>query len=154
MSESERQRWTACPPRNFTITVEQRLSAIASGPRAYMLRRKRIEDLTSELVHELADLDREPAEALAFAVAEARALRKAALPGKLALLNQLIEQHNRYFPIEANLPMDRQTGELIELGQPWRPLAPLALSDVRELAGTACPTSPARATPTRTARSA
>ena len=40
----------------------------------------------------------------------------------LARLNDLIGRHNRYYPIEANLPIDVRTGRLLDRGAPWRPL--------------------------------
>jgi hypothetical protein len=37
-------------------------------------------------------------------------------------LQEEIGNYNRYFPIEANLPTDPETGELVWLGRPWRGL--------------------------------
>ncbi len=33
------------------------------------------------------------------------------------LLNELIDKHNRYYPIEANLPIDVRTGRLLDRGR-------------------------------------
>jgi len=40
----------------------------------------------------------------------------------LTALQDEIEQYNKYFPIEANLPTDPETGQLVWLGRPWRQL--------------------------------
>ena len=47
----------------------------------------------------------------------------------LSLLNDLIDRHNRYYPIEANLPTDIKTGRWMLAGKPWEPLAPLTWQD-------------------------
>jgi len=94
---------SGAPPRNFTLTTEERIRAIVAGPPAYALRKRRIEDLEQELAKEVHEpsphFDR-----------------------KLALLNELIDKHNRYYPIEANLPFGLD-GRLMESGKPWRRLA-------------------------------
>jgi hypothetical protein len=47
----------------------------------------------------------------------ARAPRQA-----LARLDELIQRHNRYYPIEAELPLHPRTGALMERnGLPWQP---------------------------------
>jgi hypothetical protein len=48
----------------------------------------------------------------------------------LALLNDLIARHNRYYPIEANLAIDVRTGRLLERGAPWRPLPSVSAADL------------------------
>ena len=45
-------------------------------------------------------------------------------------LNELIAKHNRYYPIEANLPMELRTGRLIERGVPWRPMPAVTAADL------------------------
>jgi len=54
-----------------------------------------------------------------------------AIEKKLVLLNELIDKHNRYYPIEANLPFDMQTGRLLERGVPWKPLPHQTLESLR-----------------------
>jgi hypothetical protein len=101
---------TALPPRNFTISTEQRMRALVAGVPAYMARKRRIEDLEEKLVEMLAD--RVPGQPLPEIFA--RELRK---------LNTLIADHNRYYPIESNLPIDVKTGHLRDMGgEPWKPL--------------------------------
>jgi hypothetical protein len=95
---------TNAPARNFKLSVEERLRAYVQGVPSHIRRRRRIEDLEARLVERLAE------EAAADVTAD------------LALLNDLIDRHNRYYPIEANLPVDLRTGRVVERGAPWRPL--------------------------------
>lgn len=95
---------TASPARNFTLTTEERVQAIVTGPPAWARRRKRIEDLSEQIVA----LHRE---------GKGREVTKA-----LAELGKLVQAHNTYYPIEANLPLDPETSRLMDLGVPWKPL--------------------------------
>ena len=53
---------------------------------------------------------------------------EASIPGKkLALVNALIDTHNAYFPIEANLPIDRETGGFLFGGKRWEKTARLTV---------------------------
>jgi hypothetical protein len=110
---------TVAPPRNFTLSIEDRLRAYAQGVPGYIRRRRRIEDLEAKLLAKIAEAA-VPAEV-------------AASPGvteDLARLNDLIARHNRYYPIEANLPIDVRTGRLLERGAPWRPLPLVSPADL------------------------
>lgn len=101
----------ASPPRNFTLSVADRMRALAAGPPAFSRRLRRIEDLTAAIVSAL--------EACA-------PVEVAALPERIrrdvARLNGLIDDHNRYYPIEARLPMDVRTAQRMDLGEPWTPM--------------------------------
>jgi hypothetical protein len=110
---------TAAPPRNFTLSVEERLRAYAQGVPGYIRRRRRIEDLEAKLLAKVA-----AAEAPAALAASAEFV------DDLARLNDLIDRHNRYYPIEANLPIDVRTARLVERGQPWRPLPAVTAADL------------------------
>jgi hypothetical protein len=98
---------TASPARNFTVTTEEKVRALM-GPPAYMRRRRDIEDLEENLL---------------------KKLRAGKPPESLDLrpINDLIDRHNRYYPVEANLPIDPQTGVLLELGRPWKPMPKLTI---------------------------
>jgi len=110
---------TVAPPRNFTLSIEDRLRAYAQGAPGYIRRRKRIDDLEDRLCAKVA------------AASDPRALVATEdFLTDLALLNDLIERHNRYYPIEANLPVDVRTGRLLERGTPWRPLPSLSPQDL------------------------
>jgi len=106
---------TAAPARNFTVTLEDRVRA-AAGPPAYVRRLREIEDIEARLVREVLD---------------------GADPERLDLrrINDLIDRHNRYYPCEANLPMDPRSGRLLErVGRPWTPRPPFTASVVAQLA--------------------
>ena len=120
---------TLSPARNFTITLEDRVRA-AGGPPAYMRRKREIEDLEAKLLADaVAILEEAGAD-----VAQAVALGRAKLD--LRRVNALIDRHNRYYPCEANLPMDPRTGRLVERGgRPWLPLPAVT---VEALVAAAC----------------
>ena len=110
---------TVAPPRNFTLSVEDRLRAYAQGAPSYIRRRRRIEDIEAKLLARLS-----------AAAAPAELAASAPLVEELALLNDLIERHNRYYPIEAQLPIDIRTGRLLERGAPWQPLTAVKMTDL------------------------
>ncbi len=107
---------------NFTIPTEERMRALVSGPPAYMRRRREIEDLEAAI------------RGAVRAVEEGRArdsdLSRLRIERQLVRLNTLIDQHNRYYPGEANLPMDPTTGALLENGEPWSPLPHVTLASL------------------------
>ncbi len=111
---------TLAPARNFSVTQEQRVRALA-GPPAYVRRRRGIEDLERDIVEGLREARGYPE----GHPLRARALRKA--DAMLARMNDLIDRHNRYYPSEANLPMHPRTGALLERGVPWVPMASVSL---------------------------
>lgn len=112
---------TLSPTRNFTLTLEERIRALTIGPPHYALRLRRIEELEQKILETIAAFEEENG-----AIRE-----KSELPEivhhNLAEMNRLIEKHNAYYPIEANLPIDVTTGRLMNWGQPWtaRPLVTL-----------------------------
>ena len=115
---------TSSPARNFTLTLQDRVRA-AGGPPAYMRRKRMIEDLEESLLKGIRKLavklgTRERATLLAAAERHLDA----------AEINRLIGIHNRFYPIEANLPLHPRTGALMERGKPWKPLAPVTLSEL------------------------
>jgi hypothetical protein len=118
--EGERPRETAVLPRNFTISLEERLRALASGPPPFALRRRRIENLEAEIVRALAEH-----EATTGAPLDASALPYG-VRLEIERLNRLIDDHNRYYPIEARLPMDVHTGQFMDWGEPWAPMPPVS----------------------------
>jgi hypothetical protein len=113
---------TAAPPRNFTLSVEERLRAYALGVPGYIRRRRRIEDLEARLIEKLLATELPGPPAVQPTSAE--------IAADLALLNDLIDRHNRFYPIEANLPIDVRTGRLLDRGVPWRPLPPATSADL------------------------
>jgi hypothetical protein len=101
---------TASPQRNFTLTLEQRIAAAVIGVPAYAARARKIEDLEAALVLEIA-------------AADGKHGITHAIERKIALLNTLVEDHNRYYPVESNLRIDVTSGQLLDMrGEPWKPL--------------------------------
>ena len=110
----------------FRTTVDEQVRAYTQGVPSHIRRRRRIEDLEARLV-ELIRASEAPAESAS----------SAAFTAELAVLNDLISRHNRYYPIEANLPIEVRTGRLLERGRPWRPLPAVTTADLltRALSG-------------------
>ena len=120
MAKSEaRPIETAAPARNFTLTVEDRVRAYTVGVPGFVRRRRRIEDLDARLLA-----------AVRAAGDPVQAAASKAVAADLAALNDLIGRHNRYYPIEANLPIEVRTGRLLDRGVPWRPLAQVTVADL------------------------
>jgi len=112
--------------RNFRPAADAYLAA-ARGPLHYMLRlheiELRIEEHESALAaawHALAD------ECSGNASRFSRRWRSAARRVAFDELNDLIERHNRWYPVESDLPMDPRTGEYVLVnGRDYR-LEPLS----------------------------
>ncbi len=107
------------PPRNFTISTEERIRALSIGAPAYAERKKRIEDAADTWRRTLVDLHDALSAAGQPEATVREALRKKAATFDFTRVNVLVEKHNRYFPIEANLAMDRN-GDYLLFGRPWR----------------------------------
>jgi hypothetical protein len=128
---------TLAPSRNFSISTADRVRA-AAGPPAYSRRKRHIEDLQAALVRFVG-------EAIASGASHADAARQSALAVKadprvaklLREVNRLIAAHNRYYPIEANLPLDPATRLQLDHGRPWQPLPTITLEDVIAACGAA-----------------
>ena len=101
--------------RNFRPDVETYVASLG-GPRPYMQRLREIERLVERHEHELAAawvaLAAECSDERAFA----RRWHAHAARRRFDEVNELIERHNRFFPIEARLPMDPRTGDFVRVG--------------------------------------
>ena len=117
---------TFAPARNFTIPLAARVRA-AAGPPPYALRKRRIEDLEEQLLATMREVLLAAADAHA---ARATLLARASVLRPIRELERLIDAHNRYYPIEANLPIDPKSGALLERGIPWKRLAPLGFEEL------------------------
>jgi hypothetical protein len=110
--------------RNFSSGAEGYARSVA-GPPAYAQRLRRIEDETAEHLDRLRlaseELDREarnPDE-------RDRRWREVAACWSFHAVNDLIENHNRWYPVEARLAMNPRTGDYVLVGgEPYR-LEPL-----------------------------
>lgn len=110
---------TVAPARNFRLTADDLVRAYTQGVPGYIRRRRRIEDLEARLL-----------EAVRAAEDRCGVLATKAVAAELDALNDLIARHNRYYPIEANLPIEVRTGRLLDRGRPWRPLPAVTAADL------------------------
>lgn len=101
--------------RNFRPAADGYLTALG-GPLPFMLRLRDIARLTEEHERRLAEAWR----ALASDVTEPKAFgemwRAAVRDWSFDEVNELIDRHNRFYPIEARLPMDPRTGTYALVG--------------------------------------
>jgi len=98
-----------------------------------MVRKRAIEDLEEKHVRTLRKLveqarSHHPDDAVAVAAEVEELARRI----DLSRANELIDLHNRYYPCEANLPMDPPTGRYLESGEPWVPLAHMTFGTLLE----------------------
>lgn len=125
MADSERPSAlnSADPIRNFTLTTEERIRALTIGVPAWAARKRKIEDDEARYTRALVELHDQLVKKGRSATQIEVALVSAATAFDLEKLNRLVTQHNKYYPIEANLPMDRRTGDYLAYGRPWFPEA-------------------------------
>jgi hypothetical protein len=115
---------TFAPARNFTIPLAARVRA-AAGPPAYAVRKRRIEDLEDELLVAVRDMlatSRRSQGELPLEIVRRMFEADRSVSRRLRELTSLVAAHNRYYPVEANLPLDPKTGALLERGSAWKPL--------------------------------
>jgi hypothetical protein len=103
---------SALPARNFTISAGELARAAIAGPPAWSVRLRRIEQLEAELLAVLGARLRAGAPPLPL---------PPALEHKRVELERLVEAHNAYYPIEANLPSSPRTLAVMDGGAPWQP---------------------------------
>jgi hypothetical protein len=117
----ENRENTASPARNFTITLEDHVRA-AAGPPAWVTRKRSIEDIEAGFVRDLVDMILEgKSEEDVRAHAETIDLRP---------LRKLVDAHNRYYPIEANLPIHRTGVPMERAGVLWKPFVMVTAADL------------------------
>jgi hypothetical protein len=105
---------SGAPQRNFDLPTGERVRALVAGLPAFVRRLRAIEDLEAAIVRGfVAEGSGEGEGELDFPRARAKAHEA---------LRTLVAHHNRYYPIEANLPARLPTGELLDRdGKPWKP---------------------------------
>jgi hypothetical protein len=101
--------------RNFRPDVASHVGALG-GPLPYMQRLREIDRLTDEHERELTDAWLALADEVSDPAEFARAWRTVAERRRFDEVNDLIGRHNRFFPIEARLPMDPRTGDFVRIG--------------------------------------
>jgi len=100
--------------RNFRPDADAAVRALG-GPTLWMRRLRAIEDALGEHERQLEEAWRELAGEIEDASAFARAWRKTARSWSFEQVNELISRHNRYFPAEAQLPMDPRTRDFVRM---------------------------------------
>jgi hypothetical protein len=100
------------------ISLQDRVKALAvGGAPAWSRRLKRIHDLTNAITAQLGeDWHAQASAARGDRTRFAAAWRRHAEAHDFAEVNELISRHNRYFPAEANLPMDVKTLDYVAFG--------------------------------------
>jgi hypothetical protein len=118
--------------RNFSLDAASYIASLG-GPRAYMTRLREIHDLTEAHERRLAEeWARVAAECRSDEAAFARRWRSLAERWNFYEVNDLIDRHNRWYPLESQLPMDPKTGDFVKVdGKPYR-RAPLDAAWVLE----------------------
>lgn len=102
------------------------------APLAYMTRLKRIEDLIARHEERLGEARAEVARRAKTHGSFARAWHEVARLWDFGDVNTLIDEHNRCYPIEASLPIDRRTGELVARVGPQFPMERLGRNWILE----------------------
>ena len=93
------------PAAARTRMDEQRVRALVFGPPAFMRRLRAIEDYEEVIIRALRQR-------------EDRSFPETTY----AKLRGLVAAHNKFYPVEANLPISPGTGELLDRnGMTWRP---------------------------------
>ncbi len=93
--------------RNFRAEPDTYLASLG-GPLPYMKRLRRIEDEIAAHLDQLAE---------AYAArTDAAAWRRTAETWDFGEVNELIEKHNRWYPIEARLAMDPKSRDFVKIG--------------------------------------
>lgn len=93
--------------RRFRPEPDRYLASLG-GPLPFMRRLRQIDDEIEALTLRLAQAYAERADDAAW--------RRLAERWDFGDVNELIERHNRYYPIEARLPMDPRTRDYVKLG--------------------------------------
>ena len=100
--------------RNFRPGADSAIRALG-GPTVWMRRLRTIENEVERHGADLSEQWLELAAELDDAAAFALAWRETARRWSFAQVNELIERHNRNFPVEAQLPMDPRTRDFVKV---------------------------------------
>ena len=106
--------------RNFRPDPDSGVRALG-GPTAWMRRLRAIEDAVEQHERRLEESWRALAEADEDPAGFAAAWLELAESWNFAEVNDLIERHNLWYPVEARLPMNPKTKDYVEVGgRPYR----------------------------------
>jgi hypothetical protein len=106
--------------RNFSPSVEGYALSVG-GPPAYAQRLRRIEDEIDDHLQRLGAAQDELFREVGDRQERARRWRELAERWSFHAVNELIERHNRWYPVEARLPMNPRTGDFVLVGgKPYR----------------------------------
>jgi hypothetical protein len=92
--------------RNFRAEADNYLASMG-GPLPYMRRLRQIEDEIDRHLERLTT---------AYAEADRARWREIAESWNFSEVNELIDRHNRWYPIEARLPMNPRTRDFVHVG--------------------------------------
>ena len=113
--------------RNFRPAVDRHVASLG-GPLPYMRRLREVELATEAHERRLAEAWHELAAGCAGDAARfGRRWQAVAERWSFAAVNDLIDRHNRWYPVEARLPMDPRSRDFVLVGgKPYRlqPLGP------------------------------
>ena len=110
--------------RNFSPSVEGYALSVA-GPPAYAQRLRQIEDEIADHVVRLQTAWEELCREVETAAERERRWRELARRWSFHAVNDLIERHNRWYPVEARLAMSPRTGDFVPVGGRSYRLEPL-----------------------------
>jgi len=106
--------------RNFAPSVEGYARSVA-GPPAYVQRLRQIEDEIGDHLARLAAAREEVDREVSDRAERDRRWRDLAARWSFHAVNDLIEKHNRWYPVEARLAMNPRTGDFVHVGgKPYR----------------------------------
>jgi hypothetical protein len=108
--------------RNFTLDAGSHIASLG-GPLPYMVRLREIARLVDQ--HERALAER-------YATTERESWQQVAERWSFDEVNDLIDRHNRWYPLEARLPMDPRTGDYVLVNGEHYSRRPLDVSWVLE----------------------
>lgn len=119
---------------NFRLSLAEKLRGLEGLP-SHLARLRRAELMVERLVFLLRKLARDARAAWPDDdVTATEVFFASARTIDLTPLNDLIDAHNRYYPIEANLPMCVRTGRYLDgLGEVWRKRPRIRLDDLLAL---------------------
>ena len=110
------------PQFNFTISLENKVRSMF-GPPYYARRARWIEDMTNRLMEDLAfEYKAMVGKCANDPQAFAHQWRELISLLELDELNDLINKHNMYYPMEAKLRIDPDSGAPLVGSTPWEPL--------------------------------